>query len=196
MKTTRRRCFTLLEILVVILILGSLSGIIGINVTQAVREQRFRSEVDLIADQLRLAQDLMLIFHANISMVITIPDPNKGYILELVPEVVLPSPWLKEVTRKHNLSHIHYINSSQINKERNQLEIKLRSGGSEMPQGTLRLSTGEEDGPRVKTRYIHFAGYPAPIIITESSTPPNTNDEAMNRELTQRTVEAVHAKSP
>ncbi len=191
----RRLYFTLLELLVVIAIVGSLAGIIGINVTYAIREQRFRSEVDLVVDQLRLAQDLMLIFHANINVVVTLTEERNGFFLELLPKVSLPSPWLKEVSRKRHLRYIQHFNFTGLEREVNQLELKFLSGGSEMSQGVIRLSTHEIDGPGVLTRYIVLPGHPAPISITDDL--PNLKDrseENYNKEITFRTVEAINAK--
>lgn len=183
----------MLEILLVIAVVGIIAGAIGINVTKAVREQRFDAEVDLVADQLRLAQDLMVIFHANISVVLTVNEKKNGYILELIPDVSLPTPWLNEIQRKNKMSYIHIINYSGLTKEQGQLKLNFRSGGSEMPHGTLRFSTNEIDDSGALTSYIHFPGYPAPISVVKSKTSPFKGDEEINIEATQRTVEVIRA---
>lgn len=192
----RRLHFTLLELLIVLAIIATLAGVIGINVTNAIREQRFRSEVDAIVDKLRLAQDLMLIFHSNIDVRIATNENQKGFLIELVPEVVLPLPWLKEVMKPKELLYIHSISFSGLQSEVNELRLHFRSGGSSMSKGALHLSTADHPGPGVLTQYVVLTGSPAPIQV--SSTPPeeslNTTEESFYRELTVRTIEAIRAK--
>src|SRR4051812_5988961 len=57
--------FTLVEILIVFFILALSIGIIGINIHKAIVQQRFETEVALVLEELRFAQDLMLILDGN-----------------------------------------------------------------------------------------------------------------------------------
>ncbi|QLH36565.1 MAG: type II secretion system protein [Parachlamydiaceae bacterium] len=61
-----KRFFTLIELLIVLMVLALASGVIGFSVHRALREQRFKTEVELVADSLRLAQNLMLIMNADV----------------------------------------------------------------------------------------------------------------------------------
>jgi prepilin-type N-terminal cleavage/methylation domain-containing protein len=194
MRIRRKQPFTLIELMLVLALVATLAGLIGINVGKAMREQRFRSEVDLVMDKLRLAQDLMVLYYANADVVIAMLDNDQGYSLEVTTEVPIPSAMLREIHKQEKLNNIHHISFTGLDRETDKLSLPFRSGGSNMAKGLLRLSNAEIDGPGVWTRYIDLSGYPAPIVASSTKPQPKKGEEFFLRDLTQRTIEAVRAK--
>ena len=96
----RRHFITLLELLIVIAILALVSGVIGVNIKKALLDQRFRMEVGMILDELRLAQDLMLILSTDVHVKFSQDKEKKGikYWLEL--ETELPERLKKQILQK------------------------------------------------------------------------------------------------
>lgn len=168
----RRVYITLLELLLVIAILGLIAGIIGINATKAWQEQRFRTEVSRLVDQIRLAQDLMLIFNASVQVKITKIE-GVGIDAQIVSDTPLPKRWSSEINRPRELlTMIKVINFPDLIEEEdnvilsdvpNQVTVKYLSGGSRISRGLMRISTSNTDHPGALTRYISFPGVPGPI---------------------------------
>lgn len=201
----RRIYFTLLEMLTVLAILAIIAGFIGVNIAKATREQRFNTEVSLIVNQLRLAQDLMLIMNSNLTL--TFKAHSSGIEYNLKSAVEFPKEmkaWEKELTREHAyLTTIQRVNfEDQLEKgaaERNTEVVKFQSGGDRMSYGVMRLSTSEKDeNYGALTRYICLPGYPAPIFST-SIRPSNDEcygkDEGFAEQLSQRTFEELRARN-
>ena len=61
----KRRYITFVEMMIVLTVMILTLGLIGLNINRLVVEQRFKSEAALVVDQLRLAQDLMLILNTD-----------------------------------------------------------------------------------------------------------------------------------
>lgn len=201
-----RRCITLVELLIVMAILILTAGVIGVNVSKTLTSQRFRSEVDQIVDQMRLAQDLMLILHGNIHLRFARNAEDSGFNLTLRFDNPLPHQWARELKHeKRKLSNIRVIefetdvpNHSPLTTAEygdvGTLDLEFLSGGSMMSQGILRLSTGAYgSSENILERYILLPGYPAPI--TSSAERPSkevfTADAGFNRELTFKTMEEI-----
>lgn len=200
----KRLHFTMLELLVVIAILSLVAGFVGINIRKAVSEQNFRSEVDLVVNQLRLAQDLMLIFRGEVKVKFTVLPDDKGVSTSLVFESKMPGQWDKEAKRVHNLTHIHSIffedqlvsfDSPNKTDDEDVLEIRFLSNGSAISKGLMQFSNATNpDSPGAISRYINLSGYPAPI--TSSPTYPDAmsseeEDVAFNKELSSRNANEV-----
>lgn len=178
----RRSYITLIELLLVIAILGIVAGIVGVNATKAWQEQRFKSEVAQVVDQLRLAQDLMLIFNTNVQFKIAATDDGLEYRLEF--DTPLPQRWSAEINRPHNkLQVVRAFNfedklESEDNlkspPQDNSTNIVFLSGGSRMSRGIIRISTTDDfDRKDALTRYICLPGVPAPISSTAVLPSPN-----------------------
>lgn len=193
----RRLYYTLFEILIVISVLALVAGLVSINIRKALHEQNFRSEVELVVNKLRVAQDLMLIFRGEVKVLIKKDENDKGLIwLEF--ESKMPGHWEREAKRIHTLKYIRtinfrdellYANSYSVKKEDDDtLEIRFLSNGSTMSKGLMQLASGDI------SRYIYLPGYPAPIISLVSETEAFAiakDDSAFNHELTSRTAAEV-----
>lgn len=158
----RKECLTLVEILIVIALLSLVAGFIAINISKAVREQRFRSEVDRVAGLLRTAQDLMLIMDIEVRVKFGQDPHDKGIRLWMETTAPLPVKWEGLLLHPQpNLTQIHWVQFADA--EEGSLEIVFLSGG--ISKGLLRLSTSENDDDLgALTRYICLPGYPKPIF--------------------------------
>jgi Tfp pilus assembly protein FimT len=200
----KRLYVTLFELLLVIGILSIVAGFLAVNVTKAWREQRYRTELSLIVDQLRLAQDLMIIFKSNVY--VNFKGTPDGIEYKLVFDTPLPQNWLQEAKRPHDkLTAIqainvvpdpkHSINAYAPNEGNNEENVYFLSGGSKMSKGYMRISTSETDSSLGSiTRYICLPGYPAPIVTTVTH-PLDDDcseiDEAFMNNLTERTKNEI-----
>ncbi|MBA3958194.1 MAG: type II secretion system protein [Parachlamydiaceae bacterium] len=187
----KRRHVTLLEILLVLAILGIVGGIMGINIRKALHEQRFKSEVEVLINQLRLAQELMLIFNGDLYL--TLDAAQDGIVSKINLEQPLASWTPPQKSLSHKFTTIRRISlyPPPVGDTSKGALIKFMSGGAIMTKGILRMSTAEQDGPGVLSRYLCLPGYPAPLAsvarqLTEEEC--LTKDEAFDAQLTGRTM--------
>lgn len=162
----------MIEILIVLAILAMCIGVIGFNTFKAVREQRFQTEVSQVVDDLRLAQNLMLIMNTDSRMKFTSEDKLIKYWLEFDQQLV--KNWGRELQREpKTLKYIQFVNfQDELNKEHvvGSAEVRFLSGGSVMSRGVMRLSTSINDDARgALVRYVHLPGYPSAIVSTENA---------------------------
>lgn len=173
MATVRRLPVTLLELLVVIAVLALTSGIAMIGISKSLRDQRFRTEVSMVADELRLAQDLMLVLGTDVHVKFAVHASGVGidYWLEL--ETGLPKSIKHELVQKHH--HLQTVRGVFFMDElvevftQGQLDVKFLSKGIVMSKGIMRLSTSDQDPspPDALNAYIPIAGYPSPIFSVD-----------------------------
>lgn len=158
-----KRPITLIELMVVLAIIGSIAGVVGLSIKKALREQRFKNEVEEFVSALRLAQNLMVIADADIHVKVTAGADGITYTLES--ERQLPAGWDKELAHaSKTLKSIHHLSFNESSG--GAADFKFFSGGAVMSQGCIALST--DDGPNSLIRYIPLPGYPAPIRSGEN----------------------------
>lgn len=203
MMIVKRRYMTILELLLVFAIVSGIAGFIGINVSKAVNEQRFRSEVELVLNELRLAQDLMLTFNGNVHMKIVVSKDKSGkgdgFNYGLAFEHPMPQQWSQELQRDHpKLVMLHYIDlyeGNSLDENKDGLDLKFLSGGASMSHGVLRLATSTKtDVPDAQERYICLSGYPGPIISVgtyDEAIKCIRRDESLNEQMTARTRDEI-----
>jgi len=164
----KRRCFTLLELIIVLLIAATALTAMGINVRKLLYEQRFHSEVSSIVSMLRLAQEMMLLLNTDVTVTFSSQQNSIAYAIKL--EGAPSKEWKQLIQRQRPL--LGYINSLQWsngdNGEKSDISkgISLRflSGGAVMSKGVL--LAGEEK----QQRAICLPGYPAPLHSTTAFT--------------------------
>jgi len=171
MAAVRRLPITLLELLIVIAILAMVAGIVAVSINKALVDQRFRTEVSMVVDELRLAQDLMLILGADVHVKFTEDKENFiKYWIEL--ETSLPEHISREVLRKQRkLKTIRAISFDDPTSKQGHLDLKFQSKGMVMSKGILKLATsGKQWSSSAGTlkNYIWLSGYPKPIISYDS----------------------------
>jgi type II secretory pathway pseudopilin PulG len=197
---TRRHFLTLVELLLVLAILATAAGWVGMNIAKALREQRFRAEVASVVNQLRLAQDLCLSFQQNAIVRFTIAEGGTGIEEQLIFETPMPFLWNKELTRRKKLlTSIHFIDFQdevRVPKEKpNSSEIKFLSGGSVVSRGIMRLSTSEsKQFLGTLEQFICLPGYPTLIqSIPDLSEAEKClqKDVSFDELLTKKTLEEI-----
>lgn len=173
MAAIHRRAITLIEVLIVISILSLVAGIAAVGLNKAVFDQRFRTEVSMIVDSLRMAQDLMLVLGTDVHVHFA-EDKNEGikYWIEL--ETTLPQNVQREVLRKKPLlkaiKGVFLADKLLAETQESHLDVKFLSNGAVMSHGIMRLaSSSDENVPKgTLESFICLAGYPSPIVSSET----------------------------
>lgn len=200
MVIIRRLHITLIEILIVVMILTLVSGIVGVNIMRALKEQRFRTEVSLMVDTLRLAQDLMLILGTDVHVRVKKLENKEGIEYWLDVEGGVPEKWVPIVKRtRRTLKESHGVSFQELQDfpyVEGQLDIRFLSGGSMMSKGVFRMSTHDDERtPGALTMAICLEGYPHPITsVLEGEEPiecEDTVDQEYNNRLTFYTTQEV-----
>lgn len=164
LRRIRRQAMTLVELLIVIGIMAVLSGFISINVVKAVREQRFRSEVSRLVQEMRLAQELMLILKVGSTLKFSVAQNGSGIQYWLETELPIPKRWEALIRQEKPPLQAIKVMQFQDAKEAGKLEINFLSEEVGMSKGVLRLSTSERDSDLgTLTTYVCLPGYPSPI---------------------------------
>jgi len=196
----QRRHVTLIEMLIVLVLLSMLAGVVGINVVKAMREQRFRSEVQVVVDQLRLAQDLMLIAGVDVHLKFAQDVDKKGIKFWMEANQELSENWSREVQRPHNnLTTVQYVEFEDFYKlpfESGVIDLRFLSGGSVMSRGVLRLSTSaSKKYLGALEKYVCLPGYPAPIVTVNSDEECGKGEEDKDEALTRYMIEEINGKA-
>lgn len=199
MTFNAKRFLTLIELMIVLTIIALVGGLIGINITTAVKAQRFRTEVDMMVDTLRLAQDLMLIMGADVHVRVATEQAGKGIEYWVEVEGGVPKQWESVIKRTRRLlveTHgIAFLEQRPFPIISGQLDLRFQSNGTMMSQGVLRMSTHEQmEAAGALKRDICLPGYPHPIVsVVEKDKPVECwgQDTDIDRSLTLYTVQEV-----
>ncbi len=161
---TSSRAVTLIEVLIAVAVLGLLSGVVALNVRNAINTQRFYDDVQKVVDRFRLAQDLMIITESDCQVVFERRDEVVYCTLRVVGKVTdgLHSLIGKEIA----LSSIQgfwfdEVESTGMSTQRSEgvVAIDFFALGKETTRGRIELSSlrEREGGNR---RWIALPGYP------------------------------------
>jgi hypothetical protein len=202
MAAIRRRAITLLEVVIVVIILSIASGIVAININNALIEQRFRSEVGLIVDEMRLAQDLMLILGTDVHL--HFAETKKGdaieYWLEL--ETRLPQNVEREIKRKRKaLKAIKgvFLEDELLSEiQESHLDVKFLSNGAVMSKGVMRLATSSDENVPKGTleSFICLAGHPKPIVSSRTKEEAEEACQKLEDDLDERLAKDTIERLP
>lgn len=196
----RRHPFTLIELMIVLAILAMIAGVVGINIRKAYTQQRFRSEVDSIVDQLRLSQDLMLITGADVHLKFTSMGDEQGLKMWMEVEGQLTSKEWEKLLNKNQrvLTAIHAINFEdelEYPVMPGVIDIRFLSAGNVMSRGMMRLSTHEDESAEGSmVRAICLLGHPSPLFSVEDKERKlvcNLDEGEDNERITQATREVI-----
>ncbi len=162
MRTTRQAHFTLLELLIVLLILSLGILLTGVKLKEAYEEQRFFSESGQMIDQLRMAQELMLVLDSDVEVRLAIDPETRQVTSSLIVEKPLNDAWAKLIERKLSFSAIrsYRFDDSQPN------PLIMRFSLGNMSKGKLVLSATEKEYSHTsqqRQETIDLIGYPSPI---------------------------------
>lgn len=170
-----RRPVTLLEMLIVMAILAVAAGIVAIGVSKAVVDQRFRSEVGLIIDELRLAQDLMLILGTDVRVKFEKSQTTDGIDFWIELETTVKESLQREIIKKRHLLKtirgVFFYDENAHEEIQGKIGVMFLSKGAVMSRGIMRLATSDQDNPPpgVLQTYILLMGFPSPIINIDNS---------------------------
>lgn len=197
----KKSYFTLLEIIIVITIIALVGGVVAVNIRKSFQQQRFNSEVAMLVNTLRLAQDLMIILQDDVHVIFT-QAPDKGIIFWIETESPLAKNWEAVIKRSHKkLTAIHAL---KFRDElpgpvtMGELDVKFLSGGTVMSKGVMRLSTTDDDTVANALRSaICLYGYPHSI----NSFPEErwgdvclkAQDEGYDDKVTDLTIHSIQA---
>lgn len=197
MFVVRRLRVTLLELLLVIAILALVAGLVAIKIHNAIVDQRFRTEVSLVVDDLRLAQDLMLILGTDVHVHFKQTEEGLKRWLEL--ETALPDNIQREVMRKRkNLTAVtmSFNDLNNPNTVPGEIDVRFLSKGSIMSRGIIHMtnSINQEDAAGVLRSSIVMSGYPQPIFSTEgaSSSEEERRYQSAVEENEKLTMDTIH----
>lgn len=204
MYSNRRLPVTLLELIIVIAILAMVSGIVGVSINKALVDQRFRSEVGMIVDEMRLAQDLMLILGTDVRVVFQETKNHEGIEFWLDMDTMLSNNIQRELTKRiHKLKVIKGVFFSDellTEVHEGKMDVKFLSNGAVMSKGIMRLasSDSEQSQKGILENYICLPGYPKPIKSSETKEQAEELCKNGNKEfedkLTQDTMTRVPEK--
>lgn len=194
-KRVQKRFITLLELLMVMAILALTLGVIGFNVHKALREQRFKTETDLVVDYLRLAQNLMLIMNADVHVIFESAQNSQANLMRLKVEGNLEDKLLELVTDKekplHSIQLIEFHDENRTHHESNKIDVRFFSKGSVMSKGVMRLAThAQSNTSGTLERFIYLPGYPQPIVSTLTNSPDFTSNDKQNADFE---IKLIHA---
>ncbi len=151
----RKKCFTLLEILLVLLILSFCIALTGIKIQGMYAEQQFLSESEQILHHLSLARDLMLMMDTDIHVKMRQNEKEETLDLWLEVEKPLEPGWQRLIERKISLRTI----GSVIFNDQSSKELTLRFSLGAMSKGLLTFIEGKESkGRKIE---IDLLGYPS-----------------------------------
>ncbi len=190
-----KRHFTMIELLVVLSILAVASVLVGFSIQQALKDQRFRSEVNAVTKQLRTAQDLMLFASAEAYVKFAMdPEGRLNSWIEVKSKI---PPFLeKQVKLSHQvfttLKKIEFYDFKRNGTPLTQFEIEYGFRGTHMSRGTLRL-WAEDDASWV--REIDLTGTPEPIVAHKSDLNFKENTQE-GVELYERLTQNIQLQFP
>lgn len=167
MRGIQRRRMTFIEMVVVMAILSLVAGVIGVNISRSMQEQRFRTEVSQVMDKLRLAQNLMVILNDDVKVYFN--KVENGISCGLAFRCAQKDGWGKEINRPQLLTAVRSVDFKGTVGEdlgKGNFALNFLSGGMVMSQGILKLATGKN---RVYSdrRYVCLPGFPASLVSVE-----------------------------
>ncbi|MEX1013122.1 MAG: type II secretion system protein [Waddliaceae bacterium] len=192
MVESSKRPFTLIEIILVLALISLMLGIVGINIRNAFVKQNFLTEVEAIASNMRLAQDLTLVQNEDVSLYFEKSKENNQF-----------NHWIevdceedKRLQRVINQSKVQLKSIREISfrdehfqSEENETErivIRFFSGGYLMSRGVLTLVSAHS-----QTQKIPLFGYPHAIHVHSSYPDLLPDSNSINDQLTELMIDEI-----
>lgn len=139
---SNRRFLTLLELLLVISIIASLMGLLGIGVKHLIEQQRFYSAVSSVSDKISTAQNLMIVMKSDFTLKFS-PLSNHSYRTEIDSNTPLTLQ-TKRLLEKHKtingIAHLHFI-SKNGGEQNGTIELFFSTLERSAPVGKLILTS-------------------------------------------------------
>lgn len=168
MRCLKKSHFTLLELLIVLCILACGMALTGVKIHEMSTEQSFWSEAEQLSNHLALAQELMLISHADVEFKLVQDPQTKQITYWMEVEKPLDEAWARLVERKIRPSSIRFYQFEGESKSPLTLHFILTA----MSAGELTVS---EQAPTDRSYNqdrqwtLLLPGYPAPLAKAGSA---------------------------
>lgn len=158
---SKKKHFTLLELLVVLTILSLCVGLTGIKIREFYQEQSFLSDTRRVVSELAMAQDLMLILDTDVYVIFSKEKGSGDWSLHLSVDKPLKESWRHLIEREVPLKSIRQIRFEGVSKDPIELEFSL----GKMSEGVLELTSSDRAGKKgVDDHFeLRLPGFPAPI---------------------------------
>ena len=159
----------------------------------------------MIVDELRLAQDLMLILNTDVSVKFVVPPGEKKIDVLLETETALANSVQQEIKRKKmglkTIRGVFFKDALGGSYTKDEVTLKFLSRGAVMSKGVMRLSSTDEQNPpsNALQSYICLSGYPRPIFSKDSQEAAekecnDAQDDAYYQQLTRETFAMLPEK--
>lgn len=165
----QRRYMTLMEIMLVLGLIMLVGGVVALNVRSAIQDQRFRSDVEIVADQIRLAQEVMLVLKEDVTLDFFISKDDRDWRVRQKFDTLLPELWDKEIRREKRVGVIKTMtlktsqNEELLPASEERVKLYFMSNGSVMSQGILRMTSRHSDD----VKFICLPGYATKIEVLD-----------------------------
>ena len=162
----KRKAFTLIEIILVLVILSMVSGVVGINIRHAVRQERFHASVRRVVDRLQMAQDLMLISGHSVDPLdteISFPTEDEKLFCRFDFKGENPPKLTSLFKKEIQLEEVGDVTFETDGST----ELSFHALGNRVPKGTLKLIS-KRGGLE---RFISLVGYPTKIQSSAQRVP-------------------------
>lgn len=149
-----KRCFTLLEMLIVVVLIAGASSVIAIQIPKALKTERFEAAAEAVIAKINLAQALMLDYHTDVTLILT--QDKRGVRCNL--KLDQPIPRKVKVKIEKNIE-IRGIETLAFNEQpARTIHLLFDATLGTTPRGKLLLESKKQ-----KTTLI-LQGYPAKVL--------------------------------
>jgi hypothetical protein len=179
LNVSRRSFFTFLELLVVMALLITITGVVAVSVNSLVKEQRFKSGIQAINEKLLFAQQLMIIQKSDIQLRFH-RDPKKKDVLivDVNSSKALSKITLQLLSKTREIQGIASFAFIDANGKQIQgpFFIDFNSSSHKLTRGTLIFSAEArlEEESSLKTT-LFLPGYITPLSQELTQLPPIPN---------------------
>ena len=194
----KKKPVTLIEIMIVMLILSLVSLVVVIGINKMIVDQKFNTEVSLIVNELRLAQDLMMVLKVDVHLIFEENHVHKGIDYGLEIDAPLQQNLKNEIQKRKKMlktiKGVFFKDELEKKEVSGRLDIKFLSGGAIMSKGIIQLLSTDDEKNKDKglQNYISLLGYPHPIksfdTVEESNRFFEVDDLIFDVLLTEDTV--------
>jgi prepilin-type N-terminal cleavage/methylation domain-containing protein len=181
MHRLRRRCFTLIELMIVIAIVATMGSVLTLNITQAVKQQCFLSASKELLSRLQMTQDLMLMQRMNQTVKITHHTEPTPHIECNINNTDTTNRQRLQMAKKgieatKNIKGIGDISFTEASgkTQRGNIELEFSATGNYLPEGVLHIYS--ESGQRGMEQSIVLPKHPGPLTLVAGN--PTTQGNA------------------
>jgi len=152
-KRCIKRSFTLLEILLVISLIATGLGVLSLQISKALKKEKFEQGVEQLISKLTLAQGLMLDFQTNVR--VKLFQETVEVVCTIETDKTLPPHLERSINRYHKIPAILEMQLDRSVQEEIILNYDASLGIT--TQGVLTLISGPNE------EQIHLKGYPTRV---------------------------------